>query len=68
MRDVETRDDDVAREVAAEDQPVQPGTDDRQADDDGGHDAQTHTGEQVVRQGVAHEALGDRRAAAGCSR
>ena len=45
-------------EIPAEDEPVHPGADDRQAHDNGGHDAQAHAGQQVVRQGVAHEALG----------
>ena len=60
VRDVQARDDDVAREVTGEHDPVHPGADDRQGDHDCRHDSQTHTGEQVVRQGVAHEALGDR--------
>ena len=36
---------------------MQPGADNRQTDDDCGHNTQTNTGKQVVRQGVTHEAL-----------
>ena len=57
VQDVEAIQHEVRREVATEDGPVHPGTDDRNTDDDGGHNAQTDAGEQVVRQGVPHEAL-----------
>ena len=57
VQDVETIQHQVRREVTAEDCPVQPGADNRQAEDDGGHDSQTNTGKQVVRQGVTEEAL-----------
>ena len=57
VQDVETIQHQVRREVTAKDCPVQPGADNRQAQDDGGHDSQTNTGKQVVRQGVTKEAL-----------
>ena len=57
VQDVEAIQHQVGREVATENSPVQPGTNDRQTQDDGGHDAQTNTGEQVIREGVTEEAL-----------
>ena len=59
--DVEAVQHDFGGEVSAEDEPVQPGTNDGQGQHDGGHDAQANTREQVIRKGISHEAFSNRK-------
>jgi hypothetical protein len=59
VHDVEATDDQFTDVVAAEEGPVRPRADHRDGQQDRRHDAQTGAGEQVVRQGVAGEALAD---------
>ena len=57
---VQPGDEDLAGELAAEDEEAQVGADHRDRQDDARRDPQAGAGEQVVGQGVAGEALDDR--------
>src|SRR5699024_2158173 len=57
VKDVEAVKHQVRWEVATENAPVQPGTNDWQTENDRGHNTQTNARQQVIWKGVAHEAL-----------